>query len=174
MAQRPAAYFGADFAPRGLSLAERRLAYLAELYDSGRWRRFCGDADFLDMVKEAKAAVEIWRGLLRPAPVEIAAAPPTSLATAHAPGLPGPARVDADDMDAFDLVPQLDLAPALDPEPELDPEFDPEPAFDLMPGLDQAPEHDAPVMPWLRRSDRLPPVLFSAHGVLAENDLAEA
>lgn len=70
MAQRPAFHFGADFAPRGLDLAERRLAYLAELYDSGRWRRyFPGDADFL-LVRQARDAVESWRGLLLIEPIE--------------------------------------------------------------------------------------------------------
>jgi len=78
MAQRPALHFGAGFAPRGLDLAERRLAYLAELYDSGRWRRFHGDADFLAMVREARAAVDVWRRLLRAEPIEAAQAPAAS------------------------------------------------------------------------------------------------
>jgi uncharacterized repeat protein (TIGR03809 family) len=67
MAQRPAIHFSDGYAPRGLALAERRLAYLAELYDSGRWRRYHGDADFLLMVRDARAAVESWRRLVRDA-----------------------------------------------------------------------------------------------------------
>jgi uncharacterized repeat protein (TIGR03809 family) len=70
MAQRPAIHFSDGYAPRGLALAERRLAYLAELYDSGRWRRFYGDADFLLMVRDARTAVESWRRLVRAAPAD--------------------------------------------------------------------------------------------------------
>jgi uncharacterized repeat protein (TIGR03809 family) len=72
MAQRSTTYFSDGYAPRGLALAERRLAYLVELYDSGRWRRYHGDADFLLIVREAKAAVEGWRRLLRTSPADAA------------------------------------------------------------------------------------------------------
>jgi len=139
MAQRPATHFGGDFAPRGLSLAERRLAYLAELYETGRWRRFHGDADFLVMVREAKAAVDTWRRLLRPDPIEIERAPSAPLAVAGGAALTAAALVGGDDAGWGGL-------PLPDAEPPL----------------------------WLRRHQRLPPVEFSAHGVLAEHDLAEA
>lgn len=66
MAQRTAIVFSRPFAVRGLALAEQRLAYLTELYDSGRWRRFHDEADFLFNVREAKAAVESWRRLAAP------------------------------------------------------------------------------------------------------------
>ncbi|PZA13262.1 TIGR03809 family protein [Rhodopseudomonas palustris] len=46
-------------------LAEQRLEYLTELFESGRWRRFFGEREFLTNVQEAKAAVETWRDLLR-------------------------------------------------------------------------------------------------------------
>lgn len=49
---------------RWCALAEQRLAYLAELYDSGRWHRFHSQAEFLDNVREAREAVLTWRGLL--------------------------------------------------------------------------------------------------------------
>ena len=68
MAQRPAIHFSDGYAPRGLALAERRLAYLAELYDSGRWRRFHGDADFLLMVRDAQTAVKSGAGSFAPRP----------------------------------------------------------------------------------------------------------
>ncbi len=61
MAQRAAIAFSMPFAVRGLALAEQRLAYLTELYDSGRWRRFHDEADFLFNIREAKAAVDSWQ-----------------------------------------------------------------------------------------------------------------
>lgn len=44
-------------------LAEQRLEYLTELFESGRWRRFHSEAAFLENIREAKAAVETWRSL---------------------------------------------------------------------------------------------------------------
>jgi hypothetical protein len=49
---------------RGCALAESRLSYLAELFESGRWRRFHSEIDFLDNIQEAKEAVERWRSML--------------------------------------------------------------------------------------------------------------
>ena len=42
-------------------IAERRLDYLVELYESGRWRRFHSEKAFMDNLLEAKGAVETWR-----------------------------------------------------------------------------------------------------------------
>ena len=53
---------------RWRNLAERRLAYLNELYVSGRWRRYHTEQAFVDNIRDAKRAVEAWR-LLAP-PVE--------------------------------------------------------------------------------------------------------
>ena len=44
-------------------LAEQRLEYLTQLFESGRWRRFYGEVAFLENIREAKVAVETWRGL---------------------------------------------------------------------------------------------------------------
>eukprot|EP01035_Chromulina_nebulosa_P012627 gene12627-16830_t len=63
MTQRHARDDGRNIAERWCSLAERRLDYLTELFESGRWRRFHSEVDFLDNIREAKAAVETWRGL---------------------------------------------------------------------------------------------------------------
>jgi uncharacterized repeat protein (TIGR03809 family) len=48
---------------RWADLAERRLDYLTDLFETGRWRRFHTEADFLDNVQEAKSAVERWRAM---------------------------------------------------------------------------------------------------------------
>lgn len=56
---------GRDVVARWCNLAERRLEYLTELFETGRWRRFHSEAAFLENIREAKAAVETWRDLLR-------------------------------------------------------------------------------------------------------------
>jgi uncharacterized repeat protein (TIGR03809 family) len=55
---------GRDIVARWCALAEQRLEYLTELFETGRWRRFHSELDFLDNIQEAKTAVETWRGLL--------------------------------------------------------------------------------------------------------------
>src|SRR3954454_15798248 len=54
---------GRDLVARWCNLAEQRLEYLTELFETGRWRRFHGEQEFLENIREAKAAVEIWRNL---------------------------------------------------------------------------------------------------------------
>jgi uncharacterized repeat protein (TIGR03809 family) len=55
---------GSDIVARWCVLAERRLDYLTELFETGRWRRFHSEQAFLENIREAKAAVEVWRDLL--------------------------------------------------------------------------------------------------------------
>ena len=54
---------GRDIVSRWCILAEQRLDYLTELFETGRWRRFHGEREFLENIQEAKAAVELWRSL---------------------------------------------------------------------------------------------------------------
>jgi uncharacterized repeat protein (TIGR03809 family) len=54
---------GRDIVARWCDLAERRLEYLTELFETGRWRRFHSELSFLENIQEAKSAVEIWRDL---------------------------------------------------------------------------------------------------------------
>jgi uncharacterized repeat protein (TIGR03809 family) len=54
---------GRDIVARWCDLAEARLEYLTELFETGRWRRFHSELDFLENIQEAKAAVETWRDL---------------------------------------------------------------------------------------------------------------
>ncbi len=53
-----------DIVARWCGLAEQRLDYLTELFESGRWRRYYSEHDFLDNIREAKSAVETWRAML--------------------------------------------------------------------------------------------------------------
>ena len=55
---------GREIVARWCNLAERRLEYLTELFETGRWRRFHSEQGFLENIREAKAAVEAWRDLL--------------------------------------------------------------------------------------------------------------
>jgi uncharacterized repeat protein (TIGR03809 family) len=55
---------GRDVVARWCTLAERRLEYLTELFETGRWRRFHSELAFLENIQEAKAAVDTWRDLL--------------------------------------------------------------------------------------------------------------
>jgi uncharacterized repeat protein (TIGR03809 family) len=50
---------------RWCNLAEQRLEYLTELFETGRWRRFHSERAFLENIQEAKTAVETWRNLSR-------------------------------------------------------------------------------------------------------------
>ena len=55
---------GRNIVARWCNLAERRLEHLTELFETGRWRRFHTELEFLENIQEAKAAVETWRDLL--------------------------------------------------------------------------------------------------------------
>ena len=55
---------GRDIVARWCNLAEQRLEYLTELFETGRWRRYHSERAFLENIQEAKAAVEAWRDLV--------------------------------------------------------------------------------------------------------------
>ena len=65
MADRSDAVRGREIIARWCALTERRLDHLTELYETGRWRRYHSELAFLANIREAKAAVETWRDLLR-------------------------------------------------------------------------------------------------------------
>ena len=79
-----------DLAGRWCALAEQRLEYLTEMFESGRWRRFHSEVAFLENITEAKFAVETWRGLSTPklaqgiAAVELGLSVPAVVAPVHA------------------------------------------------------------------------------------------
>jgi hypothetical protein len=54
---------GRSIVARWCALAEQRLEYLTDLFETGRWRRFHNELAFLENIQEAKTAVEIWRDL---------------------------------------------------------------------------------------------------------------
>ena len=54
---------GRDTVARWCAIAEQRLEYLTELFETGRWRRYHSELAFLENIQEAKTAVETWRDL---------------------------------------------------------------------------------------------------------------
>lgn len=54
-----------DIINRWCVLAEQRLDYLIELYESGTWRRYHFENAFMENLREAKTVVEVWRMLAR-------------------------------------------------------------------------------------------------------------
>jgi uncharacterized repeat protein (TIGR03809 family) len=54
---------GREVMARWCALAEQRLEYLAELFETGRWRRFHSEHALLENIEEAKVAVKTWREL---------------------------------------------------------------------------------------------------------------
>jgi hypothetical protein len=71
-----------DLLARWCTLAEQRLSYLTELFETGRWRRYYGERAFLENVREAKKAVETWRALSG-GPIANAGKPSTEAELAH-------------------------------------------------------------------------------------------
>ena len=63
MTHRQDAARGRDILQRWRVLAEQRLDYLTEMFESGRWRRYHSEAAFLENIREAKSAVAVWRDL---------------------------------------------------------------------------------------------------------------
>ena len=51
-----------------LDFAERRMAYFAELYRSGRWQRYYTKERFAVLMRDVIDAVKVWRELAGEAP----------------------------------------------------------------------------------------------------------
>lgn len=64
MTQRTEQARGRDIIARWCTLAEQRLDYLTELFETGRWRRYHSEEAFLENIREAKTAVETWHDLM--------------------------------------------------------------------------------------------------------------
>jgi uncharacterized repeat protein (TIGR03809 family) len=60
MAQRPYSNALAEVSLKWRDLAERRRAHLIDLYQSGRWRHYYDDVDFLVEMRAAITAAERW------------------------------------------------------------------------------------------------------------------
>ena len=61
---------GRSLIARWRILAARRLDHLVELYQSGRWKLYHEEIEFLKMVQEARAALASWEALAPPDPAK--------------------------------------------------------------------------------------------------------
>ncbi|ETR76056.1 hypothetical protein X566_15865 [Afipia sp. P52-10] len=75
---------------RWRALADKRLAHVTDLYETGRWQRYFSERDFLAMMRETREAVESWHRLVP----EIASADVVELAPSRT-HLPTPSFVAA-------------------------------------------------------------------------------
>lgn len=67
--QKSASRNGRSLVARWRVLARQRLDHLIELYESGRWKLYYKEQDFLALVQEARAALKVWEQLAPPDPV---------------------------------------------------------------------------------------------------------
>lgn len=63
---KPIAATGRSVVARWRILAQQRLDHLTELYESGRWKLYHTESDFLAMVHEARAVLKVWQDLAPP------------------------------------------------------------------------------------------------------------
>jgi uncharacterized repeat protein (TIGR03809 family) len=77
-------------------LAERRLEHMTHLYDTGRWRRYFNEEQFLAIVRDARACVDVWRKIApEQATVAQLFAVPDEPVPVRTPPPPSPFAVDA-------------------------------------------------------------------------------
>ncbi len=119
MTHRNDAARGLDVLERWRMLAEQRLEHLTELFESGRWRRYHSEQTLLENIREAKFAVETWRGLAtaKAVPQKPVAAAQTILIRALTPApviAPGPIEIPAAGESERVAVDEMPAAPADD------------------------------------------------------------
>jgi uncharacterized repeat protein (TIGR03809 family) len=61
---------GRNVVTRWRMLAERRLNHLVELYETGRWKVYYSEPEFLKIIQEARVALKAWEQLAPPDPVQ--------------------------------------------------------------------------------------------------------
>jgi len=72
MAEGIPSAFAVDLTKKWRALAERRKAHLVDLYDSGRWRLYYSEQEFVLRLREAIRIVEKWSATERSAACEAA------------------------------------------------------------------------------------------------------
>jgi uncharacterized repeat protein (TIGR03809 family) len=61
---------GRSVVARWRMLAQRRLNYLIELYETGRWKVYYKETEFLKIIQEARVALATWEKLAPSDPVQ--------------------------------------------------------------------------------------------------------
>ncbi len=90
MANSGSAEQGRSVVVRWRLLAERRLNYLINLYETGRWKLYYAEPEFLKIVQEARAALKTWEQLAPPDPVQDKPVEVAIVQTENATLLPSP------------------------------------------------------------------------------------
>ncbi|MBN9598451.1 MAG: TIGR03809 family protein [Afipia sp.] len=54
---------GRSLVVRWRILAQKRLDHLVELYESGRWKLYYDEPEFLAMIQETRSALKVWHEL---------------------------------------------------------------------------------------------------------------
>lgn len=67
--EKSTSWTGRSLVARWRVLAQQRLDHLIELYETGRWKLYHKEQDFLAMVQEARTALKVWEQLAPPDPV---------------------------------------------------------------------------------------------------------
>jgi uncharacterized repeat protein (TIGR03809 family) len=70
MQDRSTAFPSDQIARRWRDLADRRRSYFIELYESGRWKLYYTEADFMLRLREVFHAAEQWEKLAAARPTE--------------------------------------------------------------------------------------------------------
>lgn len=63
MTELPSVQALESIARKWRDLTERRHAHLVDLYDSGRWKRYYTQEEFLEQIRETLRALEAWKRL---------------------------------------------------------------------------------------------------------------
>lgn len=96
---------GRDIVARWCGLAEQRLDHLTELYETGRWRRYYSEQDFLENIREARSTLDVWRGMLSTEPAP--GSRPLDLSWIGRRSSVPPAKYDVAPEPALAIAPQL-------------------------------------------------------------------
>jgi len=75
---------------RWRTLADRRLEHMTLLYETGRWKRYFTEDKFLSIIRETKAAADMWHRLAPVAAQEALFALAADQAFGRAPPPPSP------------------------------------------------------------------------------------
>ena len=68
MQARSTAFLSDQIAQRWRDLADRRRSHFVELYQSGRWKRYYSEAEFIARLREVFQAADQWERLVSAPP----------------------------------------------------------------------------------------------------------
>lgn len=134
---------GRTIAARWCALAEQRLQHLSEMFETGRWRRYHSEIEFLENIQEAKRAVQTWRALATGGDVAEAAASVTPAFGWSPATMPRTAsreqQAQTVQPKAVHIAPETAVAVRLDQKPDVLAEITEAPIAAVLPSVAMAP-----------------------------------